>query len=265
MNREQILKKIKKIEIVSSINTEKIFNGNFSSHFKGNGMEFSDIRRYNIGDDVKKIDWKVTARQRKTYVKEFREEKQLTIYFLVDISNSNRYIEKIDLIGEIIGSLGISALKNGDSVGAIFFTDKIEKIIFAKSGKKHGLSILDSYLSIKSTSKKTDISNVIKDIRKTLKGRNVIFLISDFLDSGYEAELKKLSLKNDVIPICIKDKRYDVLPEGFIYTVVDSESGDEILIENDKNISSENNSMLSIDVQEDYAKKLRIYFKSRRK
>lgn len=267
MNREQILKKIKKIEIISSINTDKIFNGNFSSHFKGNGMEFSDIRRYNIGDDVKKIDWKVTARQRKTYVKEFREEKQLSIYFLVDVSNSNRYIEKTDLIAEIIGSLGISALKNGDVVGAIFFSDKIERFIATKSGKKHGLSILDTYFSLEVQSKNTDISNVIKEVGKTLKGRNVIFLISDFLDDNYEGELKKLSLKNDVISICIRDKRYDALPTGFIYSITDSETEEDILIENyniDKNENTSKN-MLYIDLQDDYAKKLKIYFKNRRK
>ena len=129
MNRAEILKKIKKIEIASSILADELFAGKYRSYFKGNGMEFSDIRRYAPGDDVKKIDWKVSARQRKTYVKEFTEERELAIFLLIDISKSNSFYAKKDLLCQLVGSLAFSANKNSDKVGAILFTDKIEKFI----------------------------------------------------------------------------------------------------------------------------------------
>lgn len=269
MNREEILKKIKKIEIASSLLGNELFSGNYRSYFKGNGLEFSDIRRYVTGDDVKKIDWKVTARQRKTYIKEFTEEREIKIYLIVDISASNNFPAKQDLISQLIGSLAFSAIKNNDKVGAIFFTEDIEKIIPLKSGKKQALIILDNFLSIIPKSKKTNISKVLSIFNKIVKQKSIVFLISDFLDENYEKSMKLISEKHDLIAIKVADRSCETIPKGAIFTFNDSETGEEITIENLKEEYSLNeeisNKILTIYTDENYVKKLTTYFKRRRK
>lgn len=268
MNKEEILKKIKKIEIASTFLTNEIFSGNYRSYFKGNGIEFSDIRRYAPGDDVKKIDWKVSARQRKTYIKEFTEERELTIYLIVDISNSNNFIAKKDLIAQIIGTIAFSATKNNDKIGAIFFTEDIEKIIPVKKGKKQALILLDNYFSLIPKGKGTSINKVLEIFNKITKNRTVVFLISDFLDEGYENILKITRAKHDLIPIRIYDKKFSTLPKGAIFTLRDSETDEEIIIENfNKDYNLENTfpkGILSIATDENYIVKLANFFKNRR-
>lgn len=269
MNREEILKKIKKIEIASSLLANEIFSGNYRSYFKGNGMEFSDIRRYSPGDDVKKIDWKVSARQRKTYVKEFTEEREMSIFLLIDISSSNSFPAKEDLTAQLIGSLAFSAIKNNDKVGAIFFSEDIEKIIPLKKGKKQGLVILDNYLSITPKNKGTDINKVLLNFNKICKQRAIVFLISDFIDEDYEKSMKLVSQKHDLIPIRIADKKFEILPSGAIFTMKDSESGEEIVIENfqrDYRLEDEfPKTLLTLYTDENYVIKLANYFRQRRK
>lgn len=269
MNKEEVLKKIRKIEIASTLLANEIFSGNYRSYFKGNGMEFSDIRRYAPGDDVKKIDWKVTARQRKTYIKEFTEERELSIYLLVDISPSNNFLAKQDLISQLVGSLAFSAIKNGDKVGALFFTDEIEKIIPLKKGKNQGLVILDTSLSLMPKSSKTDISKVLLTFNKICRQRAVIFLISDFIDSQYEKAMRLISQKHDLIPIRIADKKFETLPKGAIFTMVDAETNEEITVENfNRDYSFEEElpkTILTLYTDEDYILKLANYFKRRRK
>ena len=198
MNRAEILKKIKKIEIASSILADELFAGKYRSYFKGNGMEFSDIRRYAPGDDVKKIDWKVSARQRKTYVKEFTE----------------------DLLCQLVGSLAFSANKNSDKVGAVLFTDKIEKFIPLKKGRNHSLVILDNLLSFEPQGKRTDISKALDFLNKIAKRRAIVFLISDFIDKGYEKSMAITAQKHDLIPIRIADRKYETLPKGAIFNMI---------------------------------------------
>lgn len=264
-SKKQLLKKIKNIEIKATILSDNIFAGQYQSCLKGNGMEFSDIRRYAPGDDVKKIDWKVTAKQRKAYVKEFVEERELSVFLLVDISASNRFREKLDLITELVGSLAFSANKNGDRVGAVFFSNQIEKVIPLKKGKKHTLSIIENLLTIKPKGDKTDISMVLRYFGKIFKRRSVIFLISDFLNDNYEKELKILAQRHEIIPVRIGDKKYESLPIGAIFTLEDSETGEQIVIENYKENSSDINinnisNGINLYVGEDYVKEISKFF-----
>lgn len=268
MKKEDILKKIKKIEIASSIIASEIFSGSYRSYFKGNGMEFSDIRRYSLGDDVKKIDWKVSARQRKTYVKEFIEEREINIYLLIDISPSNNFPAKQDLISQLIGSLAFSAIKNNDKVGAIFFSDEVEKIIPLKKGKKQGLIILENFLTLIPKGKGTDISKVLTSFYNFCKKRTVVFLISDFIDENYEKALKLVNKRHDLIPIRVADRRFDSLPQGAIFTLMDSETGEEITVENLSKKESFDEELpkniLTLYTDENYVAKLTNYFKRRR-
>lgn len=268
MEKKELLKKIKEIEIKSTLLANEIFAGEYQSCLRGNGMEFSDIRRYSPGDDVKKIDWKVTAKQRKAYVKEFVEERELPIFLLVDVSFSNRFKAKLDLITELVATLSFSAVKNGDRVGAIFFTDKVEKVIPLKKGKKHTLSIIENLLTIDPKSKRTNIKEALKYFGKIFKRRGIVFLISDFLDSGYEKDIKILSSRHDLIPIKISDKKYEEIPKGAIFTLEDSETGEKIIIENFKRnieINSEKiKNSVEIFTEDDYVKELSKYFKRRR-
>lgn len=268
MNRAEILKKIKKIEIASSILADELFAGKYRSYFKGNGMEFSDIRRYAPGDDVKKIDWKVSARQRKTYVKEFTEERELAIFLLIDISKSNSFYAKKDLLCQLVGSLAFSANKNSDKVGAILFTDKIEKFIPLKKGRNHSLVILDNLLSFEPQGKKTDISKALDFLNKIAKRRAIVFLISDFIDKGYEKSMAVTAQKHDLIPIRIADRKYETLPKGAIFNMIDSETREEIVIENfDKDITLNEDipkNILNLYTDEDYIVTLSNFFKRRR-
>lgn len=268
MERAEILKKIKKIEIASSILANELFAGRYRSYFKGNGMEFSDIRRYAPGDDVKKIDWKVSARQRKTYVKEFTEERELAIYLLIDISKSNSFFAKRDLLCQLVGSLAFSANKNNDKVGAILFTDRVEKFIPLKKGRNHSLVIIDSLLSYEPKGKKTNIREALNFLNKIAKRRAIVFLISDFIDTDYEKTMAVTGQKHDLIPIRIADRKYETLPKGAIFHMTDCETGEDIVIENfDKDIKLEENipkSILSLYTDEDYVVTLSNFFKRRR-
>lgn len=264
-SKKELLKKIKNIEIKATILSDNIFAGQYQSCLKGNGMEFSDIRRYAPGDDVKKIDWKVTAKQRKAYVKEFVEERELSVFLLVDISASNRFKEKLDLITELVGSLAFSANKNGDRVGALFFSNQIERVIPLKKGKKHTLSIIENLLTINPKGDRTDIAMALRYFGKVFKRRSVIFLISDFLDDNYEKELKILSQRHEIIPVRIGDKKYESLPIGAIFTLEDAETGEQIVVENYKENSSDiniNNISIGINlyVGEDYVKEISKFF-----
>ncbi|WP_432205292.1 DUF58 domain-containing protein (plasmid) [Cetobacterium somerae] len=264
-SKKELLKRIKTIEIKATILSDNIFAGQYHSCLKGNGMEFADIRRYAPGDDVKKIDWKVTARQRKAYVKEFVEERELSVFLLVDISASNRFKDKLDLITELVGSLAFSANKNGDRVGAMFFSNEIEKVIPLKKGKKHTLSIIENLLTINPKGDKTDISRALRYFGKVFKRRAIIFLISDFLDENYEKELKILSQRHEIIPIRIADRKYESLPLGAIFTLEDSETGEQIVIENYKENSSDFNinkitNGINLYVGEDYVKEMSKFF-----
>lgn len=261
---------MKKIKIFSKKLANELFSGNYRSYFKGNGMEFSDIRRYEIGDDVKKIDWKVSARQRKTYIKEFTEEREMSIYLLIDVSKSNDFKAKKDLMTELIGTLSMSALSNNDKVGAIFFTDRIEEIIPVKKGKKQAFVILDKFLSLKPKSNKTNISKALANFNKIAHQRGIVFLISDFIDgSDYEKAINLTKIRHDIIPIRIADKKYETLPKGAIFRFRDSETGEIESFENfSKNYNLEkefSKIILTLYTEDNYIIKLMNYLKRRKR
>ncbi|MGM0507698.1 MAG: DUF58 domain-containing protein [Fusobacteriota bacterium] len=270
MISKDLIKKIKKIEIKSNKIANTLFSGEYHSYFKGNGMEFEDIREYYPGDDIRNIDWNVTARQGKAYVKQYKEERELNMFLLVDISRSNFFGNKKDIIAEIGATLSFSAMKNNDKIGSILFTDKIDKIIPSKKGKKHVLSIIENILDYKSENKKTDIQNALEYFNRIQKKRSIVFLISDFLDSGYEDQIKMISKKHDLVLIRIIDRMEEKLPKGAIFSFEDLETGEEITIENlkkdrtlniNKNIPSKN--LITIYTDEDYIKPLKLFFEKR--
>lgn len=267
MDRKELLKKIRKIDIRTSALAEELFVGKYHSCFKGNGMEFSDIRRYEAGDDVKRIDWKTSARQRKTYVKEYQEERELSIYILVDISLSNSFASKKDLITQLVATLVFSADKNNDRFGAILFSDKIEKFIKLGKGKNHSLSIIEAMLKTEIESKGTNISGALNYLNKIQKRKGIVFLISDFLDEDYEKSMGIISKKHDLIPVRILDRKFNELPKGVLFNLKDSETDEIITVGNFKeNImlqEKEIANVLDIYTDEDYVKSLIKFFKKR--
>ncbi len=271
MDKKEIIKKIREIEINSSAFSNHVFSGEYHSFFKGNGMEFAGIRRYTEGDDVKKIDWKVSARQRKTYIKEYAEERELVVYILVDISNSNTLGNKREFLTELVGILSFSAIKNGDKVGLILFSNQIEEVVFAKKGRNHALSILEKVYVHKAQNKGTDIKKVLRDFNLHIKKRSIVIMISDFLDTDFSKEINRISKKHDFIPIQITEEKYKNLPKGYIFRFEDSEGGEKVFYENneDLNIYQKekiiHKNLLEINKDEDYLKKLKLHFGKRRR
>ena len=232
METTELIKKVRKIEIKSKGLSQNIFAGEYHSAFKGRGMMFSEVREYQYGDDIRDIDWNVTARHNKPYVKVFEEERELTVMLLVDMSNSRTFgavgVEKRELIAEIVATLAFSAIQNNDKIGVIFFTDKIEKVIYPQKGKKHILFIIRELLSFEPENKRTDISVALKFHTDALKKRCTTFLISDFIDEhDYSKALCVASDKHDLIALQVYDKREAQLPDVGLMKVADLESNQQ--------------------------------------
>ena len=232
METTELIKKVRKIEIKSKGLSQNIFAGEYHSAFKGRGMMFSEVREYQYGDDIRDIDWNVTARHNKPYVKVFEEERELTVMLLVDMSNSRTFgaveVEKRELIAEIVATLAFSAIQNNDKIGVIFFTDKIEKVIYPQKGKKHILFIIRELLSFEPENKRTDISVALKFHTDALKKRCTTFLISDFIDEhDYSKALCVASNKHDLIALQVYDKREAQLPDVGLMKVADLESNQQ--------------------------------------
>ncbi|MFH1540831.1 MAG: DUF58 domain-containing protein [Elusimicrobiota bacterium] len=228
-----LIKKIRKIEITTGKIVNEIFAGEYKSVFKGRGMEFSEVREYQSGDDIKTIDWNVSARYNNLFVKKFVEERELTIVLLIDISKSQDFgsqKSKIDLIAELSGVIGFSSMQNNDRVGVILFSDKIEKFIPPKKGKKHCLRIISEVLSAK-TKSGTDIYGALDYLNRVIKKRAIVFLISDFLDTGYEKLLRITAKKHDLIMINIGDPLEHKIPNYGVFHFLDSESGNDIYVD----------------------------------
>lgn len=232
METTELIKKVRKIEIKSKGLSQNIFAGEYHSAFKGRGMMFSEVREYQYGDDIRDIDWNVTARHNKPYVKVFEEERELTVMLLVDMSNSRTFgavgVEKRELIAEIVATLAFSAIQNNDKIGVIFFTDKIEKVIYPQKGKKHILFIIRELLSFEPENKRTNISVALKFHTDALKKRCTTFLISDFIDEhDYSKALCVASNKHDLIALQVFDKREAQLPDVGLMKVADLESNQQ--------------------------------------
>lgn len=227
--REEILKKVREIEIKSRKLAQDIFSGEYHSAFKGRGMSFKEVREYAAGDDVRFIDWNVSARFGHPYSKVFEEERELTVMILIDISNSSMfgttYGRKRDVATEIAAVLAFSAVANSDKVGAIFYSDKIEKYIEPKKGRQHALFIVREMLSLESTGGGTSLNAAIKYFNNAIKRTSIAFILSDFIDSNYEDALRVAGKKHDIIGVKIYDKMDMELPDAGLMQFADAETG----------------------------------------
>src|SRR5690606_15982238 len=235
MDTKEILKKVRKIEIKTRRLSDHIFSGEYHTSFKGRGMTFSEVRQYQYGDDVRAIDWNVTARYNEPYVKVFEEERELTMMLMVDCSGSESFGTqnqlKSEVVTEIAATLAFSSTNNNDKVGLILFSDDIELIIPPKKGKSHVLIIIRELIEFQPKSKKTDIAQALKFLSSVMKKKAIVFMISDFMSKDYEHTLKIASKKHDVTGIRVFDKREESLPNLGLVNMLDAESGETMLVD----------------------------------
>lgn len=226
----EILKKVEQIEIQTRGLVNDVFSGEYHSVFKGRGMEFSEVREYQIGDDVRTIDWNVSARVGHPYVKVFEEERELTVMLLIDVSSSGEFgtVKRMkgEIAVEICALLAFSAIKNNDKVGLIIFTDKIEKYVPPKKGKQHVLRVLRELLYFEPEAKKTNISKALEYFSSVVRKRSIVFLISDFLSEDFSSALKIANKKHDVVAVRINDPRENSLPDVGFIELEDAETGE---------------------------------------
>ena len=289
MTTIELLKKVRKIEIKTKGLSNHIFSGEYHTAFKGKGMAFSEVREYQPGDDVRSIDWNVTARYNNPFVKVFEEEREMTVILLIDLSGSSDFGTKNQLkrevATEISAVLSFSAIHNNDKIGVIFFSDKIEKFIPPKKGKSHILRIIRELITFKSESKKTNIQIALKYFNNVIKKRAVCFIISDFMDKGFDKSLKIAKNKHDVIALRIHDEREESLIDVGMIKIRDTENGDLRWIDtSNKNLRDQfqqnyhnfekdlkqtlqNSGVDHIDIStgKDYIKPLKNFFKNRGK
>lgn len=231
----ELIKNVKQIEIKTRGLVNQVFSGEYHSVFKGKGMEFSEVREYQIGDDIRMIDWNVTARLGHPYVKVMEEERELTVILMIDASGSlffgSKDKTKRRVAAEISAILAFSALKNNDKTGLILFSDQIEKFALPKKGRSHSLRIIRDILSFEAAGKNTNLKNSLEFLLSTIKKRAVVFLISDFFDEGYERALSAVARKHDLICLNVYDPRDYDLPAIGMAKLKDAESGDEIYVD----------------------------------
>ena len=236
METSDLIKKVRKIEIKTRGLSHNIFAGEYHSAFKGRGMSFSEVREYQYGDDVRDIDWNVTARFNKPIIKVFEEERELTVMLLVDLSESLDFgtvkQTKRDMLTEIAATIAFAAIQNNDKIGVIFFTDKVEKFIPPQKGRKHILYIIRELLNFEPESSRTDISVPLQYLTNALKKRCTAFVISDFIDDNdFRNAMTIANRKHDVVAIQVYDRRLAELPRVGLIKVRDSESGEEMFVD----------------------------------
>jgi len=225
--RKKRAAKLKAIEITTNRIVNDTLAGQYHSSFKGHGIEFDQVRLYSPGDDIRSIDWNVTARAQEAYVRQYHEERELSVMLMVDCSASGQFgtrsQKKVELAAELSALLAFSAIRNNDKVGLILFTDKVEKIIHPKKGKKHVLRVVNDILSFNPEGRKTDIGAALTYLSKLKIRRSVVFLISDLLDTGYEDGLKVVSRKHDLVSLLVRDRAEDELPDVGLVPIEDTE------------------------------------------
>ncbi len=288
METSEIIKKVRKIEIKTRGLSSNIFAGQYHSAFKGRGMAFSEVREYQFGDDVRDIDWNVTARFHRPYVKVFEEERELTVMLLIDVSGSldfgTQRQMKRDMVTEIAATLAFSAIQNNDKIGVVFFSDHIEKYIPPKKGRKHILYIIREMLDFKPESRRTDVRGALEFMTSVAKRRCTAFVLSDFYDNDdFLQPLTICNRKHDVVAIQVYDQRARVLPDIGLLRVVDAETGHEQYIDTSsrrlreahtryfmqrqmqlrETFNKSNVDHVSIATNEDFVKALMMLFKQR--
>ncbi|WP_018616263.1 DUF58 domain-containing protein [Segetibacter koreensis] len=235
MTTEDILKKVRELEIKSKRLTNHLFTGEYHSAFKGRGMSFKEVRDYYAGDDPRFIDWNVSARMGHTFSKVFEEERELTVYLLIDVSASSLFgtfrQNKKDLITEICAVLAFSAIANNDKIGLIFFSDHVEKFIPAKKGRDHVLYMVREMLSFKSRCSQTDVLKALKFLNNTTRHKSIVFVLSDFADAGYHETLRIAAKRHDVVGVQVYDKRDEQLPAVGLMQLRDAETGKMVLLD----------------------------------
>jgi uncharacterized protein (DUF58 family) len=226
---KEIFQKIRRIQIRSSHQVDELLAGSWNSAFKGRGIEFEEVRPYQVGDDVRSIDWNVTARSDQPFVKLFREEREMSVVLLVDLSRSvdfgTQLQTKRELIAELGATLAMSAVKNNDKIGMTLFSDDVEKALPPRKGSRHVLRIIRELLYCEPVGSGTNIRKAVEHLNRTCKRRSVVFLVSDFFDSGYESVLKVAKRRHDIIPIVVSDPLEQELPNAGLVRLRDSESG----------------------------------------
>ena len=288
METSEIIKKVRKIEIKTRGLSSNIFAGQYHSAFKGRGMAFSEVREYQFGDDVRDIDWNVTARFHRPYVKVFEEEREMTVMLLIDVSGSldfgTQKQMKRDMVTEIAATLAFSAIQNNDKIGVVFFSDKIEKYIPPKKGRKHILYIIREMLDFKPESTRTDVKQAIEFLSSVQKRRTTAFILSDFYVRGdFLQSLQIANRKHDVVAIQVYDQRARELPDVGLMKVVDAETGYEQYVDTSSKklrlaynkywltrqaqlqdtFNKSNVDSVSIATNEDFVKSLLLLFKKR--
>jgi uncharacterized protein (DUF58 family) len=289
MIAEEILKKVRRIEIISKKSSQEIFAGEYHSAFKGRGMEFSEVREYVEGDDIRFIDWNVSSRLGKLYVKQFVEERELTVILAIDLSASLNFFSKSkskkEIAAEISAIIAFTASLNNDKVGLLIFTDRVERFIPPKKGRTHILRIIREILEFKPKGKGTSLDNGLVYLNKVIKKKAILFLLSDFIDRDFHQSLKIASRKHDLIAVKISDQREITLPKAGIFILKDQETGEEFFVDfaSKKTRTSfikdyrENETQrletfkkygvdsITIDSEKDYEKPLFDFFMERRK
>jgi uncharacterized protein (DUF58 family) len=284
---KDLLKKVRKIEIKTRRLTNNIFGGEYHSAFKGRGMTFSEVRNYQFGDDIRTIDWNVTARYNEPFVKVFEEERELTLMLLVDVSGSEFFgtdnVLKKNIVTEISATLAFSALQNNDKVGLILFSDEVELYIPPSKGKTHVLRIIRELIEFKPKSKKTDISEALQFLIGVIKKKSIAFILSDFISENYEKTLKICAKKHDLTGIRIFDKMEESIPNMGIISMFDQETEEVKMIDTSSHslrkkyelfnkinskrfnqvFSKHGAGTLNCRTDESYVKKLLSYFKTR--
>jgi len=257
---KEIIKKVQKLEISTKQLVEGLITGNYHSIFKGQGIEFSETREYRAGDDIRSIDWKVTARFNHPFVKEFIEERDLQVYFAIDMSGSSSFgnnISKRNKTFEIVASLMFAALKNKDNVGVFLFTDKVETFIPARKGKTHILKAISKIIQFKPLSVKTNLNNSFVYISKVIKKRSIVFILSDFFDEEFIKPLKILKNKHDIIALRVIDNREREIPDVGLIELEDEETGEQLLVDTSNESFRDNYKKLMIDGEQKITEILR--------
>ncbi len=287
MDTKELLKKVRKIEIKTRRLSDHIFSGEYHSSFKGRGMTFSEVRQYGYGDDVRSIDWNVTARYNEPFVKVFEEERELTMVLMVDVSGSEYFGTtkqfKRETITEISATLAFSAIQNNDKVGLLLFSDEVELFIPPKKGKPHVLRIIRELIEFHPKSKKTNITQALRYLSNVMKKKAIVFILSDFMDDDYDNALKIVGRKHDVTGIRVFDKYEEEIPKLGMVPMLDAETGDTILVNTNSNRVRTNykahylktidyfentfrrsgSGTINTRIDESYVKKLLGYFKRR--
>ncbi|CAM4081106.1 DUF58 domain-containing protein [Gillisia limnaea] len=287
MDTKELLKKVRKIEIKTKRLSNHVFGGEYHSTFKGRGMTFSEVRSYQFGDDVRSIDWNVTARYNEPFVKVFEEERELTMMLLVDVSGSELFGTgdqfKKEIITEVAATLAFSATQNNDKIGLLLFSDQLELFIPPKKGRSHVLRIIRELIEFEPKGKSTNLTEALKYATNVLKKKAIIFVLSDFIDDGYQHSLKIISGKHDVTGIRVYDRREEEIPNIGLVQMLDRETGELMMVNTGsksvryayaeyfrdrenyfrESFTRSGAGSFSTRVDESYVKKLLEYFKTR--